>query len=126
MRPIAGVALGLVVAVAAGGPADDKGGKIDAEKLVGKWEPPDAPKGVSVVIEFTKDGKLVVSADVGGKTEKTEANYKLVGDRLTINGKLPGGEKRETLTVLKLTDAELVTKDERGKEETLKRVKAKK
>jgi len=126
MRLIAGVGLGLVMAVAAGSPADDKAEKIDAKKLIGKWEPPDTPKGVSVVIEFTKDGKLVVSADVGGKTEKTEANYKLVGDRLTINGKLPGGEKRETLTVLKLTDAELVTKDERGKEETLKRVKAKK
>lgn len=126
MRLIAGVALGVVMFIAAGLSADDKSEKIDAKKLVGKWEPPDTPKGVSLVLEFTKDGKLVVSADVGGKTEKMEANYKLAGNKLTINGKLPGGEKTETVTVLKLTDAELVTKDEKGKEETLKRIKAKK
>src|SRR6185312_5597528 len=76
MRLIAGVALGVVMLVTAGSPADDKAEKIDRKKLIGKWEPPDTPKGVSLVIEFTKDGKLVVSADVGGKTEKMEANYK--------------------------------------------------
>jgi uncharacterized protein (TIGR03066 family) len=55
MRLILGcVAMLLVVAVA---PADDKTEKIDAKKLVCKWEPTGKDKGKGV-IEFTKDGKF--------------------------------------------------------------------
>ncbi len=38
---------------------------------------------------------------------------------------LDGKEKKETHTVSKLTDDEMVSKDEKGKEEVMKRVKAK-
>lgn len=125
MRPIAGVALGVVMAVAAGLPADDKAEKIDANKLLGKWEPKMTKTGSQVTVEFAKGGKLTITAFPNGKEFKLEGTYKLDGNKLTVAAKKGGKEDTETMTVLKLTDAELVTKDSRGKEETLTRIKAK-
>lgn len=125
MRPIAGVALGLVVAVAAGGPADDKGGKIDAKKLVGKWEPKEQKKDARITIEFTKDGKMNITAARDGKEDKVVGSYKLEGDQLAIHLKVGEKEAKDTVTVTKLTDDEWEGKGKDGKLESFKRVKAK-
>ena len=124
MRTITGVTLAVLLAVAAGASAQDtKDGKkdaVDAKKLVGKWEPKE--KKESVTIEFTKDGKLILSVDAGGKTQKLEGSYKLDGNKLTVTVKFMDQEMKEEVTINSLTDDELTTTDSKGKKETMKRV----
>ncbi|MDB5308444.1 MAG: hypothetical protein JWO38_2646 [Gemmataceae bacterium] len=127
MRAILGCALGLVLAVTTGAAADEKKAeKIDAKKLVGKWEPANAPKGATIVIELTKDGKAKMSFEFGDKKDSVEGTYKVDGNKLTLTRKVDGKDDSETMTVDKLTDDEMVTVDEKGKKETLKRIKDKK
>ena len=105
---------------------DKKDDKVDVKKLVGKWEPTDAPKGgPTVVVEFTDKGKLVLSADFMGKTEKLEGTYKVEGDKLEMVLTLSDKEQKETVTVTKLTDEEFTGKDAKGKEEKFKKLKGK-
>lgn len=66
MRIVLGCALAVLMA-GVGLAADEK---IDAKKLVGKWEPKDRKEkkeGESVVIEFTKGGKVAVIHSGRGK-----------------------------------------------------------
>ena len=140
MRTITTVALGVLLVVAAGASAQDtKDGKkdkdaVDAKKLIGKWEPKD--KKDNVTLEFTKDGKLLLSVEAGGKTnklvlavdiagkvEKLEGTYKLDGNKLSVAINFGGKEQKEEMTVNKLTDDEMETTDSKGKKETMKRVK---
>lgn len=129
---------GLAVLLAATGAADDKKDKdkkdkdkkdkkeavVDAAKLVGKWElAVGMPAGAKVMVEFTKDAKVVLSVAAGGKSEKVEGGYKLDGTKLTITVKRAGQERAEGLRVLKLTDTELVTEDEKGNKDNLRRTK---
>ena len=118
MRLIIGAILVLTLAGASATAVagDDK---VDGKKLIGKWEPKDA----KIVIEFTDKGKLTMSIDEGGKTEKIEGTYKLDGNKLDVVISFGGKEQKETLTIKKLTDDELVTTDSKGKEETLKKKK---
>lgn len=118
MRLILGCAAMMLVVAAA--PAEDKTEKIDAKKLVGKWEPAGDGKG-KVVIEFAKDGKLHVTE----KDMKHDGTYTVDGNKITVAMTFVGMEQKHTVTVTKLTDAELTTKDEKGKEETLTRIKDK-
>jgi uncharacterized protein (TIGR03066 family) len=99
--------------------------KIDAKKLVGKWEPAKQEKGFDLVLEIMEKGKMTLSVSVGGKTEKVEGTYKLDGNKLEVELSFGGKTEKETLTITKLSDTEMVTKDSKGKEDTLKRVKAK-
>ena len=124
MRAILGCALAVALVVNAGLVGQDKKDeKIDAKKLVGKWEPKDKKKDVTIVLEFTKDGKLIVTAAGDGKEAKFDGTYKVDGNKLITTLKFGEKEQSETHTVTKLTDTELVSKDEKGKEETLVRVK---
>jgi uncharacterized protein (TIGR03066 family) len=120
MRAITGVALGVLLVASAGVSAQDKD-KFDAKKLVGKWTPAD--KKENITIEFTKDGKLLLSVDIAGKVEKLDGTYKLDGNKLTIALKFMDKEMKEEVTVSKLTDDEMETTDSKGKKETLKKVK---
>ena len=128
MRAILGCGLALLMAAAASAAAQDKKDdkKFDEKKLLGKWEPKDLPPTIKVVVEFAKDGKLTMAIDLAGKAEKAEGTYKLEGDKLSVVLKEDGKERKETMTVLKLDDTTLTTKDDKGKEETLVRVKEKK
>ena len=118
MRTLLGCALvlGMAGAVAA---ADDK---IDAKKLLGKWE----NKEQKFTVEFLKDGKVSIAGGPDGSL-KADGTYKMDGNKLVLTVKFGDDEKKMTRTVSKLTDAELVSKDdESGKEDTLTRVKDKK
>lgn len=106
------------------GAQDKKDEKFDGKKLIGKWEPADGKD--PVVVEFADKGKLSLSIEVGGKTEKIEGTYKLEGDKLEIALALGGKEQKETITLSKLTDDEWAGKDAKGKEEKFKKVKPKK
>ena len=57
-----------------------------------------------------------------GKTIKVEGTYKLDGDKIKVELMFNGKTMEDTLTVVKLTDTELVTKGKNNKEETMKRV----
>jgi uncharacterized protein (TIGR03066 family) len=127
MRAILGCGLAAMLMVSAGLSADDKKDeKIDAKKLLGKWEPADNKKDTKLVIEFAKDGKMTISADANGKDIKIDGTYKLDGKKLSIALSFGGQEQKETLTILKLTDDELSTEDSKGKKESMKRIKDKK
>jgi uncharacterized protein (TIGR03066 family) len=125
MRAILGCGLAVVLAVTAGVSADDKTEKVDGKKLIGKWEPKpdDGKKAENFVIEFAKEGK--VSFTAGGGAIKADGTYKLDGNKLLLTLKLGDMEKSMTRTISKLTDTELVSKDEKGKEDTLVRIKDK-
>jgi uncharacterized protein (TIGR03066 family) len=120
MRALIGCVAVLVLAGFTGA-ADDK---IDTKKLIGKWEPAKPGKDEpSFVLEFADKGKFTVSFTVGGKTEKIEGTYKVDGNKIEVAMSLNGKEVKETHTVTKLTDDEMVSKDSKGKEDTLKRIK---
>jgi uncharacterized protein (TIGR03066 family) len=121
MRAILNGSMVAVLCLGTGLLAEDKKDeKIDAKKLVGKWGP---KKGGAFTFEFTKDGKATFSAPDDGKDSK--GTYKVDGDKLTLTMKMGDMEQTITRTVSKLTDTELVSADERGKESTLFRIKDK-
>jgi uncharacterized protein (TIGR03066 family) len=105
--------------------ADDKkpGGKIDAKKLIGKWEPKEE---AVFTVEFREGGKAtLVTATADGKVRESEGTYKLEGNKLTTTVKVGDQERTLKSTISRLTDAELVGTDEKGREKTLVRVKGK-
>lgn len=95
------------------------------DKLVGTWEvtkSKDAPPGAT--LEFTKDGKVKMTAMVEGKSMTMESTYTVDGDKITNVTKGPDGkEKKEIATITKLTDTELITKDEKGDLDEFKKKK---
>jgi uncharacterized protein (TIGR03066 family) len=106
--------------------ADDK--KIDATKLVGKWEltkstDENAPKGA--IVEFTKDNKVSITIDFNGKSIELNGTYKVDGDKLTVKITPPGGgkEDEDTDTIKSLTDDMIVLVDKNKKETELKKKK---
>src|SRR5262245_11185346 len=112
MRAILGcaVVLGLACAASAGGQA-----KIDAKKLIGKWElvpeKDKKEKGPPTLIEFGPNSKVLFTVGVAGQEVKVEGTYKLESDKIAVQMKLGDKDIKETLTIKKLTDDELVTED---------------
>ena len=124
MRAILGSAMAAILMFTATvGAEDKKEEKIDAKKLLGKWEPSEKKMDAEVTIEFLKDGKLSITANGAGKEFKFDGTYKVNGNKLELALSFGGKEKTETATIVKLTDDELTTEDGKGKKETLKRKK---
>jgi uncharacterized protein (TIGR03066 family) len=121
MRTLIGAVVVLAFCGFAAAQKDKDKDKIDAKKLVGKWEPADAKE--KVVVEFTDKGKVILSVDFNGKSAMIEGTYKLDGNKLEMVMSFAGKDQKETLTVSKLTDDEMVGTDSKGKTETLKKVK---
>ena len=120
MRAILCCALGLLLC--GGLSADDKKDeKIDAKKLVGKWQEKGAPKGEGLM-ELTKDGKYRMTI---GKGDVIEGTYKVEGNKIKYVVSLNGKNVEDVMTVSKLTDTELVVYAFEGakKQETYIRVK---
>ena len=107
MRAMLGCAAVLALCFSATA-EDKKDEKIDAKLLVGKWEPKEKPDGLKVVLEFRKDGKATLTAGEGGKEERAEGSYALDGNRLTVAMTVAGRDEKQTITISKLTDAELL------------------
>jgi uncharacterized protein (TIGR03066 family) len=122
MRATLGCTL-LALAVCVSASAEDKKDAVDAKKLVGKWEPKDK-KDKAFTIEFTKDGKAIFGTD-SKKQPQAEGTYKLDGNKLTLTFKFGDKEEKMVRTISKLTDTELTSKDDTGKEDTLIRIKDK-
>lgn len=120
MRVRFGSALAVVLAVAAGSPAEDA--PVDAKLLVGKWAPPNQKTGEKVVLGFAAGGKLTVSTTIDNKTETMTGTYKLVGNKLMVAMKIKDKDVTHDVRILRLTDAEMDTADADGKKETLRRL----
>jgi uncharacterized protein (TIGR03066 family) len=125
MRTVIGGAALLVLACAVCGADEKKDEPLDGKVLIGKWEPKVPKKGELTSIEFTKDGKLIALAEVGGKAARAEGTYKLEGNKLTYEVAYMGETIRETVTLIKLTGDEMESKDKEGKVDSFKRVKSK-
>jgi uncharacterized protein (TIGR03066 family) len=67
----------------------------------------------------------LVTTTADGKELRGEGAYKLEGNKLTATAKLGDRERTIARTITKLTDTELVSTDEKGKEKTLVRIKGK-
>ena len=114
MRTLFGV--GMVLALVGGVAAADD--KIDAKKLLGKWE----HKEMMFVVTFAKDGKVAIE----GGDLKIDGTYKLDGNKLTMKIKFGDEEKEMKRTITKLSDTELTSTDDDKKDDkgdTLVRVK---
>jgi uncharacterized protein (TIGR03066 family) len=94
-----------------------------AKLIVGKWEVTndDGPIPVGVIVEFIKDGKLKATFKMGNNSETTEGRYSLEGNKLGIKGVL--FDSVITITILKISDTEMSTRDEKGNEFKMKRLK---
>jgi uncharacterized protein (TIGR03066 family) len=123
MRTLVGAVAGLALAAAAAG-QDKKDDGFDPKKLVGKWESADPKK--AVVVEFAEKDKFTLSVAVGGKAEKVDGTWKLAGDKLELSAKVGGADEKQTVTLSKLTDDDLVGTGSDGKEEAYRRVRPKK
>jgi uncharacterized protein (TIGR03066 family) len=92
------------------------------DKLVGVWQAAGPRTPADVTVEFTGDGKVTLRAD--GKMPNGERTYALEGDKLKLTTKSPDGQEHTaTATIKRLTDEELVLREESGIEETFKRRK---
>lgn len=123
MRAVLGCVAVLALAVGGSAAGQDKKDPIDGKKLIGKWSPEKIPQGTKVVIEFADKGKMLVTIDVMGKSDKLEGKYELKDNKLTLTLKKMDKEEKEEMTILKLTDELLEMKDSKGSAETLKRIK---
>src|SRR5262249_50426586 len=97
-----------------------------AKLIVGKWEVTKAEEGTvpaGAVIEFTKDGKVKMTAKMDDKDLKIEGTYKVEKDTFTVTAKIGDKEKTDTITITKISEKEMFTKGTDGKVVELKKVK---
>jgi len=119
------LAIGAFVCLAGGLSRGDD--KVDYAKLiVGKWEvtkadPGTAPPGA--IVEFTKDGKMKVTHKEDDKDVSFGGTYKVEGKKVSMKFKIGDDERAKTITITKISDKEMATKDEDDKVVELKRKK---
>ncbi len=114
MKSVLAVACLLSIPVAA--PAADP----KVEDLVGKWELTAEAAGIpkGAIFDFLRDGKLVVTAEVGGEKKTFEFKYELSEKRI----KFIVGERTDTSEIVTLDKTDLVCKDRDGTTAKFKRV----
>jgi uncharacterized protein (TIGR03066 family) len=107
--------------------------RAEADKVVGTWKlvkSTSKPDGlaVSLTMQLTADGKLVLEqTNSDGRTFTYEGDYRVAKNELPYSVKYPDGTvKKETLTIKKITETELIVVDPDGIQEDFERVKAKK
>jgi uncharacterized protein (TIGR03066 family) len=112
----------IVCLLSAGARAEEK---IDyAKMLVGKWEVTKADEGtvgVGTMVEFTKDGKFIVSGKKDGVDSMFEGTYKVTGNTFTFTLKIEEKENSQTITIKKISDKEMATENKEGKSVELKK-----
>ncbi|MDY3558277.1 TIGR03066 family protein [Gemmata sp. JC673] len=118
--------LAAVFAFAALGLAGTAPAKADdTPKLLGKWEvtksASDTPVGT--VIEFAKDGKLLVTINNEGKDLKLDGTYKLTGKKIALKLSLNEQKIEQDLTVTFKGEDGLELEDADKKVDTLKKKK---
>jgi uncharacterized protein (TIGR03066 family) len=101
----------------------------DAEKkLLGKWmlvksSKGELPAGLVATIQFEKDNKVMMHFELADKKRDVSGTWKLEGKVLTFEYDSPSKGEKDTRTITKLTDEELVTVTEKDIKEEFKKVK---
>jgi uncharacterized protein (TIGR03066 family) len=101
----------------------------DAEKkLLGKWmlvksSKGEIPAGLVATIQFEKDNKVKMHFELADKKRDVTGTWKLEGKVLTFEYDSPSKGEKDTRTITKLTDEELVTVTEKDIKEEFKKVK---
>jgi uncharacterized protein (TIGR03066 family) len=107
--------------------ADDPKEKPEyAKLLVGKWKVTAAKKELPVgsVLQFDKDSKMKIIVTEGGMDMTIDAIYKVEADKVQFTLKLDGKEeKKDPLTIKKISETELILVADRGITFECKRVK---
>jgi len=110
----------VLVALGAAPRGEDK--NDFAKLLIGKWEVTKADPGTvptGSFMEFTKDGKFLVTAKKGDEEANLEGSYTV--DKNTFTFMLNG--KEQTITITKISEKEMSTKDKDDKVVELARKK---
>ncbi|MFO0803790.1 MAG: hypothetical protein U0791_11810 [Gemmataceae bacterium] len=101
--------------------------KVDYAKLVvGKWEVTKAAPGTvpaGTLVEFAKDGKLKVVAKKGDNDFSIDGTYTLEKSTLTMKMKIGDDEKTKAITITKISDKSMSTKDSDDKVVEMERKK---
>jgi uncharacterized protein (TIGR03066 family) len=119
LRFVAAVALSCVAIGGAASSADERPAlRVDAQRLQGTWEGKtkvDLGQDYLLVVEFGKAGTAAVG--------KYEGTYKVDGSKVNFALTKPK-ESNLSVSITKLTDEELVWRDEDGQVVAFKKVKA--
>jgi uncharacterized protein (TIGR03066 family) len=118
------VACALVLSLAGLSLAADKDPAATNKKnIVGVWEVVKSDSGApaGATVEFTKDGKMIVTIKDGDKTEKVEGTYTIDKDSITSKLKIGDQTKEETVKITKLDDKVLAVSDKDGKKDEFKK-----
>ena len=121
------LAVGLLAAGAFPGAAQEKKDKTNKDKIVGNWElvktDEPLPPGIKILVNFTKDGKMKVTATFMGMTKEQEGTYTVEGNKLMTTQKQGTVEKKDTDTIKTLDDKSLITVNAKGEKTEFKRAK---
>jgi uncharacterized protein (TIGR03066 family) len=105
--------------------AEEAKTKIDKSKLVGTWTfvktdgKTGLPPGATLKVEFTKDGKVIMTFKLKEDTKSREGTYKVDGDQLSMTFGEKGKESKDVITIKELTDKKFVsTEKKKDKVET--------
>src|SRR5262249_9077207 len=93
-------------------------------ELVGTWKVTEGPLK-DATLEFRWYGTAIATANVKGKPEITDSSVKVVGNRILMTSKHATTGKEDTVsqTILKLTEDELVVRDEDRMVYSMRRVR---
>jgi uncharacterized protein (TIGR03066 family) len=92
--------------------------KIDAKLLVGKWEPDKLPDTVvQWTLELLVDKKVALEIRTIGENHRFEGTYEMDGSTLILTLESNGARQIQKRKVVKLTEKELVTKDDDSNQE---------
>jgi uncharacterized protein (TIGR03066 family) len=126
MRTAAAILLALCAPAALAAPIPKE--RAEAEKIVGTWKMTLSAQGeadVNLELDFYPGGKMVIRQVLrnGAGASVYEGTYRVVGRELPYDVKQGTAAKKETLTIKKLTDTELIVVDPDGLKEEFVRVR---
>ena len=104
--------------------ADDK--TDYATLLVGKWEVSKADPGTvpeGTIIEFTKDGKVKLAGKKDDQESMFEGTYKVEKNTFVMTVKVGDEEKKQSITITKISETEMSIKDDKDKVVEMKKKK---
>lgn len=120
------VLIGLVGALPVGAAPIPKE-RREAERIVGTWKMTLGAHGetdVNLELDFFQSGRMVIRQRMpDGRLAVYEGVYSVIGDQLPYDVRQGASQKKETLTITKLTDTELIVVDPDGLKEEFVRLK---
>ena len=118
----------VVLTVSAAALAQAPEPKDAGKKLLGKWllvksSKGDLPAGLVATIHFETGNKFKMHIEQSGMKREVSGTWKLEGKVLTFEYDSPSKGEKDTRTITKVTDEELVTVTEKDVTEEFKKVK---